>query len=278
MKLLFYNLGKENLIMHSLKKIFAIIPVLAVFSCANTPSTEVIDKTPHKILFIGNSFTYWNSLDVIVSKIGENLGINLECKRFAVGAHSLLEDATDGDSLGTQIFADLRKNQYTDIVLQDKSNYPYNNPSNFRNGVKQMKEKIVPLQPNAKLYLYETWGYNSESLTEPIPKIEQTIRTNTENVAELYDMSVAYVGKAFTNVFENHKDINLYDNDNKHPSYAGSFLSALVHVATITGNHVRSVTYQGEAGRTSEQGQVTFVDEVTRNVLIDVAEQAVFGK
>ena len=263
--------------MHSLKKIFTIIPVLVVFSCASTP-TEPIDKTPHKILFIGNSFTYWNSLDVIVSKIGANLGINLECKRFAVGAHSLLEDATDGDSLGTQIFADLRVNQYTDIVLQDKSNYPYNSYSNFKTGVKQMKDKISPLQTNAKLYLYETWGYNSENITSPIPEVEGVIRENTEMVSELYDMGVAYVGKAFTNVFENHKDINLYDNDNKHPSYAGSFLSALVHVATITGNHVRGVTYQGESGRTNEQGQVTFIDEVTRNVLIDVAEQAVFGK
>jgi hypothetical protein len=38
------------------------------------------------------------------------------------------------------------------------------------------------------------------------------------------------------------------------------------------------VKYQGEKGKTNEQGQVTFVDEATRDILIDVAERIVFSK
>ena len=264
--------------MHGLKKIFCIIPMFALFSCANnaTPS-EPVDTKPYNVLFIGNSFTYYNSLDVLVEKIGKNIGINITTKSFTLGSHSLIEDTEDNDVLGKQIFADLAVNQYTDIVLQDKSNHPYNKYSEFKQGVIGMKEKIEPLQDNARLHLYETWGYNSDTFLGPIPEMEDTIRYNTRMVAKNQNMGVIYVGQAFTYVYENYKDINLYHQDNRHPSYIGSYLAALVHVATLTGKHVRNVTYQGEYGVTNEYGQVTFVNEVTKGILIDVAEQVVFG-
>lgn len=271
------------------KKILFVIPVLALFACttnrqngSNTTeptSTSEKTKSEYKVLFIGNSFTFYNSLDVLTQKIAQNLGINMTCKAFTQGAHSLLEDTDPDDSLGKQIFADLKVNQYTDIILQDKSNYPYNHYSDFKNGVKGMKEKIVPLQENADLHLYETWGYNSENLTAPIPEMEATIKKNTDMVAKAYNIHAIYVGQAFTYVYENHTNINLYHpSDNKHPSYVGTYLSALVHVASLTGKSVKNVTYQGEYGKTNEYGQVTFVDEATKNTLIDVAERIVFGK
>ena len=264
--------------MHSLKKLICIIPVLSIVSCANNKkSEEPKEEKQYQVLFIGNSFTFYNSLDVLTETIGKNIGIDITCKSFTLGSHSLLEDTDPNDSLGKKIFADLKVNQYTDIILQDKSNYPYNHYSDFKSGVRGMKEKIEPLQNGVKLHLYETWGYNSENLTAPIPEMESTIRKNTTMVANLYQMDAIYVGQAFTYVYENYPDINLYHQDNKHPSYVGTYLAALVHIASLTGKHVKEVTYQGEYGKTNDYGQVTFVDEVTKSVLIDVAEQVVFG-
>ena len=76
--------------MHGLKKIFCIIPMFALFSCANnaTPS-EPVDTKPYSVLFIGNSFTYYNSLDVLVEKIGKNIGLDITTKSFTLGSHSL---------------------------------------------------------------------------------------------------------------------------------------------------------------------------------------------
>ena len=269
-----------------LKKFFYVIPVLTLFACttnkqentsSNDSSNEPVLKSEYKVLFIGNSFTYYNSLDKLTQTIATNIGINMTCKSFTQGSHSLIEDADPNDSLGKQIFADLKENQYTDIILQDKSNFPYNHYADFKTGVKSMKDKIDPLQENADLHIYETWGYNSETFTGPIPEMEATIKTNTDMVAKAYGLHAIYVGQAFTYVYENHKDINLYCSDNRHPTYPASYLAALVHVASLTGKHVKDVTFQGEYGKTNEYGQVTFVDEVTRNTLIDVAERIVFG-
>ena len=270
--------------MHSLLKLLCVVPLFTLLACSTSKSNseqgsiEPDEPKSYKVLYIGNSFTYFNSLDEVTENIAKSINIDMTCKRYAVASHSLLEDCDANDSLGKQIFADLKVNQYTDIVLQDKSNYPYNHYADFKNGVKGMKDKIVPLQKNAKIHLYETWGYNSENLTAPIPEMEATIKKNTDMVAKAYSLSVAYVGQAFTYVYENHKSINLYYSDNKHPSYTGTYLSALVHIATITGKRVSNVKYQGEKGKTNEQGQVTFVDEATRDILIDVAEKIVFSK
>lgn len=270
--------------MHRLKKLFCVSLTLLLISCGNNtpggnnePEPTEEDKS-YDVLFIGNSFTFYNSLDVLTEKIAENIGVDMKCSAITMGSHSLLEDADENDVLGKKVDAALKNHQYTDIVLQDKSNYPYNHYSEFREGVSQMSTKISATQENAKTYIYETWGYNSENITTPIPEMEDTIRYNTNMVAKRYGLGVAYVGAAFTYIYENHPDINLYHQDNKHPSYLGSYLAALIHVATLTGKHINNVTYQGEYGVTNEYGQITFVSEVTKQVLINTAEMVVFGE
>ena len=57
---------------------------------------------------------------------------------------------------------------------------------------------------------------------------------------------VSYVGKAFTYVYENHTDINLYQPDNTHPMYVGSYMSACVHAASMLGIDPRTSTFDGE--------------------------------
>ena len=272
--------------MRGLKSVFFAAIAVFLLACANNNTTDSkdtstdsqsVEEKSYDVLFIGNSFTFYNSLDVLTENIAKNINIDMTCKAITMGSHSLLEDADPNDSLGKKIDADLKKNQYTDIVLQDKSNYPYNHYSEFREGVEKMSQLIESTQENANTYLYETWGYNSENLTDPIPDMEDTIRYNSKMVAKRYGLTVIYVGQAFTYIYENYPDLNLYHQDNKHPSFIGSYLAALIHVATITGKHVDKVTYQGEYGVTNEYGQVTFVSEVTRNILINTAEMVVYG-
>ena len=273
--------------MRGLKTILCASVILFLSACSTsgtveeeTPSNkseEEVNEKSYDVLFIGNSFTFYNSLDVLTEKIAKNINIDMKCKAITMGSHSLLEDSDPNDTLGKKIDADLKSHQYTDVVLQDKSNYPYNHYTEFKEGVEKMSKLVSDTQENAKTYLYETWGYNSENLTEPIPTMEDTIRYNSKMVAKRYGLTVVYVGQAFTYIYENHPELNLYHQDNKHPSYLGSYLSALIHVATITGKHVNQVTYQGEYGVTNEYGQVTFVSEVTRDILINTAEMVVYG-
>ena len=174
--------------MRKLAKLLCLPVLTFMVSCApqssNDGPQEPEEEKVYDVLFIGNSFTFYNSLDVLSQKIATNIGINMTCKAITLGSHSLLEDADPNDQLGKVIAADLNSNQHTDIVLQDKSNYPYNHYSEFKEGVTKMNEIIKNTQENANVFLYETWGYVSDNFSDDIPSMENTIRANTKMVAK----------------------------------------------------------------------------------------------
>ena len=69
----------------------------------------------------------------------------------------------------------------------------------------------------------------------PVPEIEYD---------DARAAGVCRVGQAFSKVYTEHVDtIDLYYSDDKHPSYAGSYLSACVHVATLLGIDPRTSTF-----------------------------------
>ena len=85
-----------------------------------------------------------------------------------------------------------------------------------------------------------------------IPKMESKIRAEYASAAKEIGATVCNVGKAFTEVYTENKDINLYYPDNKHPSYNGAFLSACVHVSTILGIDPRTSSFNGSSEITPE--------------------------
>jgi hypothetical protein len=89
--------------------------------------------------------------------------------------------------------------------------------------------------------------------------MEELIRDGYERCASEFNLRVSHVGKAFTYVYENHKDINLYWTDDKHQSYAGAYLSSCVHICTLFNIDVRYATFNGE------------LDAQTASVLRDTA-------
>ena len=265
---------------NNVSKIIVLLSSVLLFSCTSVPSedTPKAKKDNFEVLMIGNSFTYYNDLADLTNIMSKDMGVTWNAKAITLGSHSLLEDCDPDDQLGKVILKDLKANQYTDIILQDKSNYPYNHYTEFKKGVVGMKEIINEHQTNADITLYETWGYISENWVATIPEMEDVIRYNTALVAKNNNLAVSYVGQAFTHIYENYPDINLYHSDNRHPSFAGSYLAALIHLATLTGLHVTSVKYQGEYGKVNEYQEVAFISEATKGILINIAEQVVFGK
>ena len=259
--------------------LITLLPFL-LCSCVNKKSDTPVDNKEYNVLFIGNSFTYFNDMPTIVNKIASDAGVSIKMNTmmYATGAHTLLEDCDYNDSLGRKIQDDLKVNQYTDIILQDKSNYPYNHYNEFCDGIEGMKNIIEKSQQNARISLYETWGYNSESLTKPIPEMEALIRNNTKLAARKFGgLNICYVGEAFTYIYENYSSYNLFGSDNKHPNYLGSYLAALVFVSSLSEKHITNVAYRGEEGKVNAQGNNAWVSETEQRVLIEVAEKIVFG-
>ena len=232
-----------------------------------------------KVLFIGNSFTYYNDLPTLFGQIASGAGEVVEVDWIAHGSYTLEKYADPNDvaaptedvtmqGCGKMVDETLRaSDDYDVVILQEQSTRPITNYNSFLDAARTLKEKIDETQKDCEVYLYATWGFPAglDSKYTTIPDLEAAIRQAYKNVASEIGAKVSNVGEAFTAVYNSHSEIGLYNADGRHPSYEGSYLAACVHVATILGCDPRTTTYTGNLS-----------DEVAQ-LLQGVAYDVVFG-
>ena len=240
-------------------------------------TSESSDVTPksYKVLFIGNSFTWYNDLDVVTQAMGISAGIDITCDRVAISAHHLYEYATDGDEGAIQIEEKLNNNTYTHIILQEHSTYPVNNYQGFLEGATNLVSKLKAKSPDSVIRLYQTWGFQNMvgNYGSTIEECENNLCTAYQNVAKALNLKIHYVGKAFTKWLKEHANglSPYYSGDNKHPSFLGTYLSGLIHLASLTGVDLANVTYQGTQGQFNPYGEI-YVDDSSKASAIEVAK------
>ncbi len=226
-----------------------------------TPVGET-EPQSYKILFIGNSYTYYNDMpENIFAPLARAAGADVTVTSITTGAQNLSNWANPANSDGARVEAALTAaNDYDIVVLQEQSFRPLSNYNGFLSGVQTLAARIKATQTDCKVFLYETWGNpkyvneNEEEYGGSIPAMEAQLRTAYENAARETGASVSYVGKAFTYIYETYNLANegkaspmwLYWKDDNHPSYIGSYLAACVHMAELLGIDPKASTFDGD--------------------------------
>ena len=189
-------------------------------------------KKSFDVLFIGNSYTYYNDMpETYFIKVAEKAGYDITVTAITNGGASLYQYADPEHEIGKRLRQEIGEKKYDVAVIQEQSVTPIKDENCFLNGVRDMKALI-----NAEHFvLYATWGRNIGSLT--LEELALTREEMTEKLsvaynkaAKLYGMSVAEVGKAFLQ-YEARND--LYDEDHSHPSVIGSMIAADVIFETV---------------------------------------------
>lgn len=222
-----------------------------------------------KTLFIGNSFTFYSDVPLLTQNIATDLGYKFVSESVTKGSHRLSEFANENDEEGAKVYKKLKEsNDYDFVILQEQSVGPLTQYNKFLEGAKTLSDLVKNTQTSAKVRLYETWGYEeyATSNKKTIKEMEGELKEKYNSCAKQIGAKVHYVGSAFTKVYEENKDINLYHSDNKHPSLEGAYLSALVHVGSMFEVDVRATTYKP-----------TGIDETTAIILRNAAYQTVFN-
>ncbi|MBE6569504.1 MAG: DUF4886 domain-containing protein [Ruminococcaceae bacterium] len=207
------------------------------------------------ILFIGNSFTYYNDLPAMLQAMFAETGRELCPGRILKGG-SYLSQYTVPDSEHGRIFAENYPAADWDyIVLQDQSFQPAGNPEAFFASV----DKILSCMEghHAKLIFYSTWAYrdNTEKLSGTGMSYMQMLEGLTasyKKAAEDHGALRVRAGEAFLRSMETCPAIDLYMPDDFHPSPCGSYLAACLFFKTITGEDFTG-SFLPE-GVTAEQG------------------------
>ncbi len=180
------------------------------------------------VLFLGNSYTYYNDLPEIISSLATASGNTFNYDENTIGSYKLEDHATNAESV-EKIY--LQKWDY--VVLQEQSTRPVNDFDAFDNGVRLLNNEIRANQPQTNTtLLYMTWGrQNSEKY--PYDEMQAGLTFAYDSLARKYGTEVSPVGVAWKKVRDDGDPINLYNADGTHPSYAGSYLAACVFYATI---------------------------------------------
>lgn len=178
--------------------------------------------TPLKVLFIGNSFTARNNVPVLIAQLAEAHGRELQHRLISAGGASLRMHWNKGDAQQA-----IQETRYDYVVLQEQSTLPVKNAVRMHENVRLFDEAIKA--SGAKTALYLTWARQNA------PETQATITTAYTAIGEELGAKVVPVGIAWQNFTRKHKQPVLYDQDQSHPTLAGSYLAACVFFAVLFG-------------------------------------------
>ena len=123
------------------------------------------------------------------------------------------------------------------MILQDQSF----NPAKNRDDCVAQTKVLASLFPETPVYMYQTWAYRDGS-----EKLAKTGLSYDEMKEKLYDAYNAAaeavggkrvpVGFGFAEVKKTAPEIDLYCDDDYHPSPAGTYLAACLFYMALTGD------------------------------------------
>ncbi|MHC4551528.1 MAG: DUF4886 domain-containing protein [Planctomycetota bacterium] len=203
------------------------------------------NKVPRNILFIGNSYVYFNDLDVVLKELAASAKppIKLHTARLTRGGATLEMHYKDA-----KIKQAVSKVKWDVVILQEQSMRPVTDFERFYEYAK--KWDVFLDQQNAKTAFFMTWARQHK------PEMTDTLNRSYTYAGRHLDAFVAPVGLAWSLSHKSHPEIPLYDEDKSHPHSHGTYLAACVFYATLTGQSPEGLSNAGMKDVTSKQAQV----------------------
>ncbi len=232
-------------------------------SDSGSGSGDTSPPIAQELLFVGNSYTYYNDLDQLVASFATSLpgAPIVTASRVASGGYRLPQHASDAATDSTPLAAFLGTGPYpswTFVVLQDQSQIP-GFPESQQERIDSVAASVElarrAAEHGATTLLFQTWGRRdgdssnpdrfpdfitmNNLLAEGYAQMEQAIR------AAGYPVRRVPVGAAFAAIREGDlaagRDpldsaslfFRLYAADGSHPSLEGSYLAAATFVCTL---------------------------------------------
>lgn len=174
-----------------------------------------------RVLFIGNSHTFYNDMPYIFKQICLENNIPVEVTMLARGYKGLDYHANEPETRFNILYGD-----YDYIILQHlQSGF---DKEVLYNSAKKIKD-IANISNNNKILLYMTWTLKSER------EKQKDMTDGYLEAGEKLGVPVIPAGTVWWNYIDKYPDANLYFRDDKHASRLGSTLVAYTIFYTMYG-------------------------------------------
>ncbi|MGA3244837.1 MAG: SGNH/GDSL hydrolase family protein [Bacteroidota bacterium] len=212
-------------------------------------SAEPADTT--RVLFIGNSYTYYYDLPDLFGELSKAAGKNVEVQMSVGGGYSLEFHRSLQTTLNT-----LMSRPWNYVVLQEQSIYPtiefYRQNSMYP--AARSLDSLIRLR-GGKTVFFMTWGRKDggmlciapycSTLFRDFAQMQDTIDAAYAAIANELSALLCPVGMAWKLALQENPSAPLWEDDGSHPSAAGSYLAACTFYALLYGSSPEGLTYFG---------------------------------
>ena len=182
---------------------------------------------PLSVLFIGNSYTYFNNLPRLLGALSRapDSPRPVVAGMVVTGGARLEDLWSDGGAR-----AAIKSRHWDYVVLQEQSTLGSQSPrvadpANFYKFARLFDQEIKTA--GAQTVFYMTWARRTD------PESQTALSNAYRHIASELHAVLAPVGEAWATVEHETPAIDLHQRDNSHPTPAGSYLAACVFYATL---------------------------------------------
>lgn len=210
---------------------------------------DPVAKKGSKILFVGNSHTYVNDLPQIFYEMTIALGTECDVYDLTEGAYYLHQFADTEDEIGAILDEALTEEEWDFVILQENTNAAVSNtPEKDMLPYAEILDKKIK-KANGQTGFLMTWapknGGSNGVFAISREKVQEILATNYSEVAKQVDGLLFPAGIAFLKMAEQYPEIQLWDEDEIHPSVAGSYLASCVIYAELFQKSPEGCSYIG---------------------------------
>jgi hypothetical protein len=214
-----------------LNRLFHVVGVLLIATQVSFSQTG--EKEAMRVLFVGNSFTYFFNLPQVVSSMAENQGVTIVTRQSTVGGSTLEEHWKELKGTRTRKLLDSLKWDY--VVINNHSLITVDDPAKFMDYSKKFIDLIR--SKGAKPIIMQTWGYKSN------PLLIRPIMTEYAKLAQSTGADMVPAGELFMEARKWRPDLELFQDD-KHPSSNGTYLLGLAFFKYFTGKSTADIPFR----------------------------------
>ena len=184
-----------------------------------------VKKDTIRVLFVGNSFSYYYNLPEVVNAMSAYSDkVYIDTRHSLVGGSDLSQHLK-GEN-GTETLGILAKEKFDYVVLNHHSLATIKDADTFFETSKKMVDLIR--SKGSKPIFMMTWAYKSN------PLMLKTIAADYENMSSKLGVDLIPCGKLFDEVRIKRPDLNMYEDDDKHPSKHATYLNGLTFFKYFT--------------------------------------------
>jgi hypothetical protein len=233
-----------------MKKLFLRLTVIVFIVGSNTVEAKENDSI--RVLFVGNSYTYFWNLPQTVQAMAVSQNLNMKVRKSTAGGTNWKQHWEGDKGLKTKEL--IAKGNWDVVVLQNHSLSSMNNSIQFMdygdsliNWAKDHKAKVV---------LFQTWARAFN------PLMMSKIAQGYDLLGQKHTIEVVRIGELWAKAKTLQPSLNLYHPDQSHPSPVGTYLTACAFFQYFSG--IKAGEIEPRISKLDQDGEVLFLAILTQ--------------